>query len=138
MKNILLLPLLLFYGLPLVNAQVGYTRSDITARFGTAYYKTGTSAIGEPYVIYKTQDSTAASGIFIKTMGFYFKKSDDGTEYCNEQLIMEPLSELQKWVEYYKSKYKQISKKEFKDETNKIIFRVSIIDNQCAVRIWAE
>ena len=138
MKKIITLALILFLGLQTVNAQLGRTRSEITEKFGENFYKTGRSNEGDPYIIYKTEDSSATSGSYAKTLGFYFRKSDDGTEYCNEQLIMEPLSELNNWVEYYKSKYEEIGNMKYRDNTNKVIFKVSVIDNHCAVRMWYE
>src|ERR1035437_5991908 len=138
MKKIVTLSLILFLGLQTVHAQLGHTRSEITDKFGNNFYKSGTSNLGEPYVIYKTQDSSATSGSYTKTLGFYFKNSEDGTEYCNEQLIMEPLTELNNCVEYYKGKYEEIGNMKYRDNTNKVIFKVSVIDNHCAVRIWYE
>ncbi|HEY4800743.1 MAG TPA: hypothetical protein VII99_16805 [Bacteroidia bacterium] len=137
MKSASLLIFVLWFGLHSANAQVGYSRDEVISKFGNDFFKTGVSDIGEQYIIYKMQD-TSASGIYTKTMGFYFKKSESGTLYCNEQFIMEPLSELKKWVDYLNGKFEKISEKEYRDKASKIIYRVSIIDNQCSVRIWYE
>src|SRR5258708_37989933 len=117
MKTIVTFAFILFLGLEVINAQVGYTRNEIISKFGNTYYKTGISTIGEPYIIYKVQDTSATNGIYNKTMGFYFKKYEDGTEYCNEQFIMEPMSEINKWVQYLNTKFEKISKNEYKDNT---------------------
>src|ERR1035437_7983974 len=109
MKQIATLSLILFVGLQTVHAQLGNSRSEITGKFGTNFYKNGTSKQGEPYIVYKIQDSTATSGSFTERVCFYFTKSDDGTEYCNEQLILDPLSELNYWVEYYRATTKKLA-----------------------------
>ena len=137
MKPCLTLLLSLFLGLHSVNAQVGYTRDEVIKKFGSNFHKTGVSELGEQYIIYQMQD-TSATGSYTKTMGFYFKKSGSDTLYCNEQFIMEPLSELKKWVSYLDSKFEKISKQQYRDKQNKMIYRVSIINNQCSLRIWYE
>lgn len=138
MKKLITLIFALFLAMQTIHAQVGFTRSEITSKYGNTFFKTGVSTLGEAYIIYQVKDSTATSGSFTKTMGFYFKKVKDGPDYCNEQLIMEPKEELKKWVDYFNSKYEKISKTEYKDTANKIIFKVSIINEQCAIRIWYE
>ena len=138
MQKILPLSLLFFLCALTVNAQLGRTNTEIINKFGKDYHKTGVSNLGEPYIIYKIQDSSAASGSYTKTIGFYFKEDDNGTQYCNEQLIMEPLTELNSWVDFYKSKYETIGNMMYRDNTNKVIFKVSVIDNHCAVRMWYE
>ena len=138
MKKTITLALILFLVFQTVYAQLGRTRTEIIGDYGNTFYKTGTSKVGEPYILYQKQDSTITSGIFNEIVGFYFKQETDGTNYCNEEVIMDPLSELNYWVKYYKSNYREIGSMKFMDDKNKVIFQVTVVNNSCAIRIWYE
>ena len=138
MKKIIGLSLTLFLSTQLVKAQLGSTETQVVSKFGDKYYKMGLSNRKEPYVVYQVKDSSATSGHYTKFIGFYFKKYGDGMEYCNEQVIMEPISELNTWIENYKSKYEEIGYRRYRDKTNKVLFKISEVDSFVKINIWYE
>ena len=128
----------LFFTAQTLMAQLGSTETQVISKFGDKYYKMGRSNLKEPYVIYQVKDSSATSGHYTKFIGFYFKKYSDGMEYCNEQVIMEPISELNNWVEDYKNKYEEIGYRKYRDKTNKVLFKISQVDSLVKINIWYE
>ena len=151
MKKIASLALIIFLGLQTVKAQLGRTYDEIISNFGTTHetstpdqletsivnHQQDTSA-SNGFIHYQLQDSSAVSGKYIRSVYFYFTPPKHGDEYCNEELILEPSSEIDSWIDMYKSKYEEIGYRIYKDKTNNVLFKVRIKGNFCVVNIWYE
>jgi hypothetical protein len=151
MKKTASFALIVFLGLQTVKAQLGCTYDEVIGNFGDTY-KTGISDQRQQYIFYKRhdrsalngfihyqlQDSSAASGKYTRSVYFYFTKSENGNAYCNEELILEPRSEIGNWIDMYKSRYEEIGHRIYKDKANNVFFKVRIRGDFCVVNIWYE
>ena len=148
MKTIASFSLMLLLGVQAAKAQLGSSFDDIIKKFGTIH---GISTADQQertianrqfastsngFIHYRLQDSSAASGKYSRSLYFYFTQPEEGNEYCNEELIVEPNSEKDNWIDTYKSKYQEIGYRKYMDTTNNVFFKIRIRGHFCAVNIW--
>jgi hypothetical protein len=151
MKKIASLAIIVFLGLQTVKAQLGRTYDDIISNFEDTYetgisdeqqrytfYQRQDSSAVKRYIFFHRQDSSAESGKYTRSVYFFFTQPKHGDEYCNEELILEPRSEIDSWIDMYKSEYEEIGYRLYKDKTNNVLFKVRIKGKFCFVNIWYE
>lgn len=128
---------LLFLSINSVKAQLSQTRSDIIKE-KVYNFKSGITKDGVKYITYDKRLNTNASGGYIQTKGFYFTKLDDETEICYMTRIVEPSSETNSNVFYFKSKLVEVDYMQWKDYENRIIYDVVVKDGLCIISAWGD
>lgn len=134
-KTILGLTALFFFGLQTAKAQLFQTRSDIISENGYGY-TTGVTDDGTKYIRYDKEMNTRASGKYTQAKVIYFTKLDDGREICYLWKILEPSSETNTNVAYYKSKYVETAYMQWKDYEHSIIYDIVVKDDICVITAW--
>jgi hypothetical protein len=125
----------LLLGLQTVTAQIGKSRTDIIKDEGYNY-TSGVTDDGIKYITYEKSVSTNASGNYTQTKAIYFTKLDDGTEICYMWKILEPASETNNNVAYYKKKYIETAYMQWKDYEISIIYDIVVKDGLCIITAW--
>jgi hypothetical protein len=132
-----ILGLIVFIVLTSLNAkaQLFQTRSEIIKDKGYNY-TTGITDDGTKYIRYDTETRTNASGNYTMTKVMYFMNLDNGKEICYMWKILEPSSETNSNVAYYKSKYVEVAYMQWKDYENNVIYDIVSKDGICIITAW--
>lgn len=135
-KKIAGLTLLLILSFQSVKAQLFQTRAAIINEFGNDY-TTGLTDDGETkYITYEKTLNTKVSGSFTQTRVFYFTTLDGGTEFCFMWKIIDPSSETNSNVAFYKSKYVEVDYMQWKDYEKSVIYDIVVKDGLCIISAW--
>jgi len=121
MKKIIFISLLLFPFF--VNAQLGSTKSETITKNGYNY-TTGTANDGTPYITYKKEQHTDASGYYTQYTVFYFVKG-----ICTQVCIFEPATEINAWVVYFNNRYVKTGDLTWKDYNNDVVLTAEISES---------
>lgn len=115
-------------------AQIFKEKADIIKEEGNNY-TSGTTDQGNDYIVYKYNFETDASGKYIRLKVIYFVNIESGKIICNMWEIVEPSSETNSGVAYFKKKgYVGIGYLEWKDYENSILYTIKVDDEFCTVR----
>lgn len=131
----LMLGIILMTSLQQSFAQIGQSRSDIIKEKGYSY-KSGTADDGTKYITYEEEFSTEQSGTYTQYMGIYFSTIDDGTEICHFWKIVEPSSETNPWVSYFKKNMVEVEYMRWKDYESNILYKLEVEDGICIITAW--
>ena len=118
-----------------IKAQIFQTRAEIIKDKGYGY-TAGVADDGTKYIYYENELNTNASGNYTQRRVIYFTKLDDGTEICFSWKILEPSSETNSNVAYYKSKYVEVAYMQWKDYERNIIYDIVVKDGLCIITAW--
>ena len=118
-----------------IKAQIFQTREDIIKENGYSY-TSGVTDDGTKYIYYNKELNTKASGKYTHRKAIYFMKLDNGSEICYMWKILEPSSETNSNVAYYKSKYVEIAYMQWKDYERNIIYDIVVEDGFCVITAW--
>lgn len=132
LKSTILL-LLLFTSAYYANAQIGMEKDDILKEYGYDY-ESGTTDDGTKYIVYKKDYETNASGKYEQHKAIYFVNLENGKEICNMWKILEPSSETNTNVSYFKKKgYVEVDYMQWKDYENSILYDINVDDGICII-----
>lgn len=134
-KTFVGLTVLFFFGLQTAKAQLFQTRSEIIKDKGYNY-TTGVTDDGTKYIRYDKEMNTKASGSYTQAKVIYFTKLDDGREICYMWKILEPSSETNSNVAYYKSKFVETAYMQWKDYEINVIYDIVVKDGVCVITAW--
>ena len=118
-------------------AQLTQTRAEVITSFGfpTA---TGTTEDGTPYIYYDKNITTVASGQYLQRKAMFFTTADDGNQICYMWKVLEPSTETNWNVNYYKSQYVEIGNMRYKDFEHNIIYDLDVKDGLCITLVWLD
>jgi len=134
-KLIVGLTFLLCLGSQTIKAQIFQTRADIIKENGYGY-TSGVTDDGTKYIYYDKELNTNASGKYTQRKVIFFMKLDNGSEICYMWKILEPSSETNSNVAYYKSKFVEIAYMQWKDYEINIIYDIVVEDGICVITAW--
>jgi|JI61114DRNA_FD_contig_81_890724_length_643_multi_2_in_0_out_0_1 hypothetical protein len=135
MKLIVGLTFLLCLGTQPIKAQLFQTRADIIKEEGYGY-STGVTDDGTKYIYYDKEQNTNASGNYTQRKIMYFMNLDNGSEICYLWKILEPSSETNSNVAFFKSKYVEVAYMQWKDYELNIIYDIVVEDGICIITAW--
>lgn len=134
-KTIVGLTVFFLFGFQTARAQLFQTRSDIISKEGYGY-TIGVTDDGTKYIRYDKEMNTKASGSYTQAKVIYFTKLDDGREICYMWKILEPSSETNSNVAYYKSKFVETAYMQWKDYEINVIYDIVVKDGICVITAW--
>lgn len=117
------------------NAQILQSRSEIIKERGYDY-ESGVTDSGTKYIYYDEETSTEQSGSYIRRKVFYFASLDDGTEYCQYWKILEPASETNPNVAYFKKRMVEVGKMKWKDYETNVLYTIEVAEGFCVITAW--
>ncbi|MGY5846608.1 hypothetical protein ACW6QP_04250 [Salegentibacter sp. HM20] len=123
----------LFLGSKDTRAQIFQTKSQILEELGTPD-NTGVADDGSKYISYETEYNTEASGKYTRHKVRYFVEMEDGTEVCNMWMILEPSTETNSFISYFRDNFVKTDYMEYKDYENEILYDVRVEDGICIVK----
>ena len=117
--------------------QILQTRSDIIKEYGYDY-ESGTAVDGTntKYIVYKKEITTEQSGSYTQRKVIYFSTLDDGTEICNFWKILEPSSETNSNVAYFKKNMVEVDYMKWKDYETGILYKIEVEVGLCIITAW--
>jgi hypothetical protein len=130
-KKIIGLTLFLLFNIK-ATSQIFQHRADVIKEKGDDYI-TGETSDGIKYISYDKKTTTKASGEHIQTKAIYFQKREDGVEFCTGWKVIEPISETNSIIAYYKGKFVEIAYMQFKDYEINVIYDVVVKDDFCII-----
>lgn len=113
-------------------AQIFQDKNDILKELGTPD-DTGVSDDGSNYIVYQKDFNTKASGEYTQHKVIYFVELEDGSEVCNMWKILEPSSETNSNVSFYKENFVEVEYMQWKDYETEILYDVSVKEDVCIV-----
>jgi hypothetical protein len=129
--NVLLLSLLLGYS-NFTKAQLLTDREEIIKEYGTNY-KTGvTDGQKVNYISYLKEIQRDSNGTFDQLKVMYFINLN-GKEVCNFWRVLEPASQTNFNVKYYKANFVELEPMKWKDYERKIIYTMEVKDGICVI-----
>jgi len=136
MKKLILI-LLLLIGTLHVNAQLLSSRQAIINQWGspTGY---GVSNEGDDYIYYDKYISTEQSGRYIQRKAMYFMTMDNGTIICYMWRIVEPGTELNNNLAYYRSQFIKIDYMIYKDYSTNIAYKLYMKDGMAVIDAYCD
>lgn len=134
-KLILVLTIFLCLGIQTTKAQIFQTRADIIKENGNGY-RSGEADDGTKYIYYEKELNTKASGNYTQRKVMYFMKLHNGSEICYMTKILEPSSETNSNVSFFKNKFVEISYMQWKDYVTSIIYDMVVEDGVCIITAW--
>lgn len=117
-----------------VFAQIGQTRADIIEDKGTNY-EAGITDDGTKYIVYKKVFTTEPSGTFTRHKVIYFIILDNGKEVCHIWKHLEPASETNTNVAYFKKNMVEIDYMTWKDYETNIIYEIKVDEGLCVTTV---
>ncbi|CAL67556.1 hypothetical protein [Christiangramia forsetii] len=125
--------LLSFYSISFfnVNAQIFQEKEEIIKDLDS--YESGVADDGSDYIYFDKDLETKASGEYTRRKVIYFVELDDGTEICNMWKILEPSSETNSSVAFFKEKYVEVDYMQWKDYENEILYDIAVEDEICII-----
>jgi hypothetical protein len=115
--------------------QIGQIRSDIIKEEGFNY-ESGTADDGTKYIAYEKEFTTEQSGTYTQYKVIYFMTLDDGTEFCHYWKILEPSSETNPNVAYFKKNLVEVDYMKWKDYESGVIYTIDVEDGLCIITAW--
>lgn len=129
--NVLLFSLLLGYS-NFTKAQLLTDREEIIKEYGTNY-KTGvTDGQKVNYISYLNKIKRESNYTFDQLKVMYFINLN-GKEVCNFWRILEPASETNFNVKYYKANFVELEPMKWKDYEKNIIYTIEVKDGICVI-----
>jgi hypothetical protein len=102
-------------------AQLGSTKTEIAQNHGWNFESgVTTDEFKVNYIYYDKQMQSNSGGNYQSRYVFYFNEKG----YCNQQKIMEPISEINAWIKYFNSDMVRIDKMKWKDYSTGIVYHV--------------
>ena len=77
--------------------------------------------------------TTKASGEHVQTKAIYFQIRDDGIEFCSGWKVVEPSSETNSIIAFFKSKFVEIGYMQYKDYETNVVYDVVVKDDLCII-----
>ena len=115
-----------------IHAQgLGNTKKEIIAGEGENYLNQ-TSENGIPFLLYSTNETTNASGDYLRGTSYYFK---DGI-FCTAISIIEPKTESNNWAKFLNDKYVEKEDNYWKDYEKNILYHLIINEKHCIISIY--
>jgi hypothetical protein len=111
------------------------TRSDIIKETGYDY-ESGTTDDGTKYIVYQKELTTEQSGTYTRHKVIYFTTLDDGTEICNFWKVLEPSSETNPIVAYFKKNMVEVDYMKWKDYESGVLYEIEVEDGICIINAW--
>ena len=119
------------------SAQLNQTINEVIADYGTNY-KSQIAESGAKVLVYGERMKSKASGNYIKYKAIYFTILENGNEICLYYRVIEPKSEINSTVNYFKNNYVQIDEMLWKDYENNIMYLVDVTDEFSSVGVWRD
>ncbi len=138
MKLIAGLTLLLCLSSRSIKAQIFQTRAEIIKEKGYGYTAGVTDDDGTKYIYYDDELNTNASGKYTRRKVMYFMNLDNGSEICYMWKIIEPSSETNSNVAYFKSNFVEVAYMQWKDYEYNIIYDMVVKDGLCIISAWCD
>jgi len=137
MKKIITLTLI-FLSLIGVNAQVGSTKAEIIKKYG-ANFEEGNTDGDTPYIVYKEEFETEASGKYTRKSAFFFTENKSKELICFTRKTIEPSSEINNFVKYYNSLgFVKINELKWKDYENNMVYELEVDDGYCILTAYMD
>ena len=118
-----------------VTAQLGESRKDLIAAFGTDY-ATGTGDFDKPYIYYTDEVKPLDGKAYEVITMFYFVVMDDGEQRCSHMKFIYPLSQKPKLVDYYDKTITKMDSVTWRDPDNRYLYHIREIKSFCTLMIW--
>lgn len=124
---------LLFLNLSIlsIQAQIFQPKEDVIKELES--YESGVADDGSEYIYFDSEIKTEASGVYTRRKVVYFVELEGGDKICNMWKILEPSSETNSTVGYFKKKYVEVDYMQWKDYENEILYNVKVEDDLCIV-----
>jgi len=114
-------------------AQLYQKRADIIEDLGDNFTADSTDD-GTKYILYEKEYTTDASGTYTRNKIIYFVELEDGTEICNMWKIIEPSSETNSNVKYFRNQdYVFLGSMQWKDYESSILYDIIVKDGFCII-----
>lgn len=133
--QIFILGLILLLSSQNSEAQLSYTRSEIIKEKGNDY-ESGATDDGRKSIMYNEHFNSEKSGNFTRFSFFFFKTLANGKEICNLIRIIDPSSETNSNVGYFKKNLIEIDYMKWKDYESNVIYQIELVDGLCMTSIY--
>lgn len=133
--KILTLGIFMAFSIQQSNGQIFQSRSDIIKEYGYSY-ESGTTKDGTKYIYYDKEFTSEQSGKYTQRKAIYFTTLEDGTEVCNFYKILEPSTETNPWVSYFKKNMVEIEYMKWKDYETGVVYKLEVEDGVCIITAW--
>jgi hypothetical protein len=133
--QILTLGIIMAFSIQQSYGQIAQSRSDIIKENGYSY-ESGTADDGTKYIYYDKEFTSEQSGKYDQRKVIYFITLDDGTELCSFWKILEPSSETNPWVYYFKKNMVEVDYMKWKDYESGVLYKLEVEDKICIVTAW--
>jgi hypothetical protein len=114
-----------------VQAQIFQEKEEVIKNLDA--YESGKTDDGIEYIYFDKDFETKASGEYTRRKVIYFVELEDGTKVCNMWKILEPSSETNSTVAFFKEKYVEVDYMQWKDYEKEILYDVEVEDEICIV-----
>ncbi|WP_159039982.1 hypothetical protein [Christiangramia fulva] len=128
-----LLTILIFSSISFLNvqAQIFQKKEEIIKDLES--YESGVADDGSEYIYFDKEFNTKSSGEYTRRKVIYFVELDDGTKICNMWKILEPSSETNSFVSYFKDNFVEVDYMQWKDYETEILYAVKVDEKVCIV-----
>ncbi len=127
--------IIIFLGLNSVNAQLNISRADIINEKGHNY-TSGTTEKGVRFITYENERQTKASGKYTQMEIYFFGILYGGTEIANKMVIIEPATETNTYVNFFRSIHVEIGYRQWKDsELENLTYKIEMKGEYCLIII---
>lgn len=116
--------------------QLFQSREEIIRNNVGVSFKTDFTKDGNRFMYYEKPMKSNASGNYNLYKAMYFLNLENGSEICVKWSVIEPASETNSNVAYFKKKYVEIGYMRWKDYENNIIYDIEVKDGMCIVTAW--
>ncbi|TRO66938.1 hypothetical protein [Christiangramia sabulilitoris] len=127
--------ILLNFICPTVMAQLGESKKDIIAAFGTDY-TAGTGDFDKPYISYTDIANPEDRQPYKVSIVFYFVIMDDGDERCSHMKFIYPLSERASLTDYYNKTLTSMDSVTWRDPDTRYLYHIKERYPFCTLMIW--
>jgi len=122
------------FGQP-TEAQILQSKSEVIEVYGTPF-SSGTTKKGENYLYYKIPMTTKSSGTYNQGKVMFFKKEENGNEYCYRFKVLEPSSETLYNITSFNRDLVQTGESEWKDFARGITYHLEEDNGVCKIQAW--
>src|SRR5690554_2380315 len=130
--NLLTLGFLMAVSIQNSYGQILKSRSDIIKEKGYSY-ESGITDDGIKYIYYDQEFNSEQSGEYSQRKIIYFTSLDDGTEICYLWKILEPSSETNPWVSYFKKNMVEVDYLKWKDYETGVLYKLKVEEGLCVI-----